>query len=535
VLVIATCLSAVAAEAGVRLAWDANTESNLAGYRVSYGTTSRQYTTTIDVGNVTEFEFFEPNPSVRYFISVRAYNSAGVLGPYSNEVATTPVPQALRVTSISSSHTSPQVTGTTIAFSAIATGGTPPAQFKWWIVNGATAQVGKAWSTDTSFTWTPSTAGSYIIRVWARNSGSTADAPASSEAVMEMPTVINSPSNAAPTVNAGPDRTITLPSTASLQGSASDDGRPSPPAAMTLSWARVSGPGTVTFSAPTAAVTTASFSAAGTYVLRLTASDSVLSASDTVTVTVNAATTNAAPTVNAGPDRTITLPSTASLQGSASDDGRPSPPAAMTLSWARVSGPGTVTFSAPTAAVTTASFSAAGTYVLRLTASDSALSANDTVTVTVNPPAGGGGSGGLTGRYYNNPQGGVYNSTLVLTRIDSTVNFNWGYGSPASGVQVDNFNVEWTGQVLAPVSGAYRFTTTSDDGIQVWVNGALVINNWTNHAPTTDSSNTINLTAGVKYNIRVLYYENGSWSTMQLQWTPPGQALAIIPTANLFP
>jgi hypothetical protein len=39
----------------------------------------------------------------------------------------------------------------------------------------------------------------------------------------------------------------------------------------------------------------------------------------------------------------------------------------------------------------------------------------------------------------------------------------------------------------------------------------------------------------VKYNIRVLYYENGSWSTMQLQWTPPGQALAIIPTANLFP
>jgi hypothetical protein len=438
VLVIATCLSAAAAEAGVRLAWDANTESNLAGYRVSYGTTSRQYTTTIDVGNVTEFEFFEPNPSVRYFISVRAYNSAGVLGPYSNEVATTPVPQALRVTSISSSHTSPQVTGTTIAFSAIATGGTPPAQFKWWIVNGATAQVGKAWSTDTSFTWTPSTAGSYIIRVWARNSGSTADAPASSEAVMEMPTVINSPSNAAPTVNAGPDRTITLPSTASLQGSASDDGRPSPPAAMTLSWARVSGPGTVTFSAPTAAVTTASFSAAGTY-------------------------------------------------------------------------------------------------VLRLTASDSALSANDTVTVTVNPPAGGGGSGGLTGRYYNNPQGGVYNSTLVLTRIDSTVNFNWGYGSPASGVQVDNFNVEWTGQVLAPVSGAYRFTTTSDDGIQVWVNGALVINNWTNHAPTTDSSNTINLTAGVKYNIRVLYYENGSWSTMQLQWTPPGQALAIIPTANLFP
>ena len=139
------------------------------------------------------------------------------------------------------------------------------------------------------------------------------------------------------------------------------------------------------FSAPAAAVTNASFSAAGTYVLRLTASDSVLSASDTVTVTVNAAATNAAPTVSAGPDRTITLPSAALLQGSASDDGKPSPPGTLTLRWTRVSGPGTVTFSAPAAEVTNASFSAAGTYVLRLTASDSVLSASDRVTVIVNP------------------------------------------------------------------------------------------------------------------------------------------------------
>ena len=153
---------------------------------------------------------------------------------------------------------------------------------------------------------------------------------------------------------------------------------------MTLGWTRVSGPGTVIFSAPAAAVTNASFSAAGTYVLRLTASDSVLSASDTVTVTVNAATTNAAPTVSAGPDRIITLPSIAFLQGSASDDGKPSPPGTMILSWTRFSGPGTVIFSAPAAAVTNASFSAAGTYVLRLTASDSVLSASDTVTVIVN-------------------------------------------------------------------------------------------------------------------------------------------------------
>jgi PA14 domain/K319L-like, PKD domain len=533
-LVIATCVSAASAEASVRLAWEANTEPDIAGYRLSYGTTSGQYATTIDVGNVTTFDFFEPNTSVKYFLAVRAYNAAGLSGPYSNEISTTPVPQPLRVTSIWSSHTSPQVTGTSITFTAITTGGTAPLQFKWWIVNGATTQVAQNWSTNASFVWAPSTAGSYAVRAWARNAGNTADAPASSEAVMEMPIVINAPANAAPTVNAGPDRTITLPSSASLQGSASDDGKPSPPAAMTFSWTRVSGPGTVTFSAPTATVTNATFSAAGTYVLQLSASDSALSTSDTVAVTVNAAATNAAPTVNAGNDLTVMLPSTASLQGSASDDGRPSPPAAITLSWTRVSGPGTVTFSAPVAAVTNATFSAAGTYVLQLSASDSALSTTDTVTVTVNPAAGGGG-GGLIGRYYNNPAAGVYDSTLALTRTDSTVNFNWGTGSPGPGVQAENFNIEWTGTVLAPVSGQYRFSTTSDDGIRVWVNGRLMINNWTDHAPTTNTSRTINLTAGVRYSIRVQYYERGGGATIVLRWTPPGQASSVIPAANLVP
>ena len=199
-----------------------------------------------------------------------------------------------------------------------------------------------------------SVVGTYVLRLTASDSVLSA-----SDTVTV--TVNAAATNAAPTVSAGPDRTITLPSIASLQGSASDDGRPSPPGALTLGWTRVSGPGTVIFSAPAAAVTTASFSVVGTYVLRLTASDSVLSASDTVTVIVNAAATNAAPTVSAGPDRTITLPSIASLQGSASDDGRPSPPGALTLRWARVIGPGTVVFSAPAAAVTSASFSAAGT------------------------------------------------------------------------------------------------------------------------------------------------------------------------------
>ncbi len=109
------------------------------------------------------------------------------------------------------------------------------------------------------------------------------------------------PTNQAPTVNAGNDQTITLPSTASLTGTATDDGLPSPPATLTTTWSTVSGPGTVTFSAPSALATTATFSVAGPYVLRLTASDGTLTTTDDVSITVNPV-GNHAPTVNAGND-----------------------------------------------------------------------------------------------------------------------------------------------------------------------------------------------------------------------------------------
>ena len=96
--------------------------------------------------------------------------------------------------------------------------------------------------------------------------------------------------NQPPTVNAGPDQTITLPSGATLNGTASDDGFPS--GTITTRWSKVSGPGTVAFGNASAKRTTATFSASGTYVLRLTASDSVLTATDDVSIVVNSATTS---------------------------------------------------------------------------------------------------------------------------------------------------------------------------------------------------------------------------------------------------
>lgn len=97
--------------------------------------------------------------------------------------------------------------------------------------------------------------------------------------------------------------------------------------------------------------------------------------------------TNQAPNVNAGLDQSITLPNSTALDGTVTDDSLPNPPGAVMTTWSQVQVPpvpGTVTFGNPNAAVTTASFSAAGTYVLRLTADDGALTASDDVTITVN-------------------------------------------------------------------------------------------------------------------------------------------------------
>jgi hypothetical protein len=190
--------------------------------------------------------------------------------------------------------------------------------------------------------------------------------------------------NQAPVVDAGPDQTITLPSSANLNGTVTDDGLPNPPGTVTTTWSELSGPGAVTFGSASAVDTSASFSASGTYVLRLTADDSGLQSSDDLTVTVNPASQNQPPTVNAGQDQTVILPNPATLSGTASDDGLPNPPGTLTTTWSQFSGPGTVTFGNASSLSTTASFSASGTYVLRLTADDSALQSSDDLTVTVN-------------------------------------------------------------------------------------------------------------------------------------------------------
>jgi hypothetical protein len=193
------------------------------------------------------------------------------------------------------------------------------------------------------------------------------------------------PQNGAPVVDAGPDQTIPIPG-ATLNGSASDDGLPNPPGALIYTWSAVTGPGTVSFADASATDTTASFSQSGVYTLRLMADDGAASSSDDVVVTVNQPPVVTLGSTNAGPALAIALSDPGSLNGSATDDGFPNPPGALTYNWTAVNGPGAVTFADATAASTTATFSSAGSYNLRLTASDSAISGSADLPVLVGGP-----------------------------------------------------------------------------------------------------------------------------------------------------
>src|SRR5438067_12236350 len=120
---------------------------------------------------------------------------------------------------------------------------------------------------------------------------------------------------------------------------------------------------------------------------------------------------------------------------------------------------------------------------------------------------------GLAGVYYNNT--GMSGSP-VAARVDPAVNFTWA-GAPASGVAADNFSVRWSGQLLPRYSGAYSFITTSDDGIRLFINGQKVIDNWTKHAATTNIG-AATLSAGVKVDIRVEFFDASGGATAQLSW-----------------
>jgi beta-glucosidase len=129
------------------------------------------------------------------------------------------------------------------------------------------------------------------------------------------------------------------------------------------------------------------------------------------------------------------------------------------------------------------------------------------------------GKKGLLGEYFTNED--LYGEPAVR-RIDSTVNFNWGARGPAAGIGADSFSVRWTGSLHATESGTFELSVSTDDGVRLYINNQLLIDNWNDHGEEARSVNYA-METGKSYDIKMEYYQNQGGAVARLGLIKPSE------------
>lgn len=138
---------------------------------------------------------------------------------------------------------------------------------------------------------------------------------------------------------------------------------------------------------------------------------------------------------------------------------------------------------------------------------------------------------GLKAEYHD---GRGFNAPVRLSRIDAPLDFALGNTPYAPGHPSDLYSVRWTGELVPFTTGVHVLSTISDDGIRLWLDDELLIDNWTLHGATEDSV-TVSLEAGRAYPLRIEYFEHTGSAVARLLWTPPGGVKAVVPPRALRP
>ncbi len=145
-------------------------------------------------------------------------------------------------------------------------------------------------------------------------------------------------------------------------------------------------------------------------------------------------------------------------------------------------------------------------------------------------PDGGVPPAGLRGEYY----AGTDLTGLKLVRTDAMIDFDWSQNGPDPAVGQTSFSVRWTGQLTVPATDKYTFYTTSDDGVRLWIDDQLLVDDWTNHGPTEDSG-AVSLSAGQRHAVRLEYFQGGSGAVIKWEWSSATEMRAVVPASALTP
>ncbi len=143
-----------------------------------------------------------------------------------------------------------------------------------------------------------------------------------------------------------------------------------------------------------------------------------------------------------------------------------------------------------------------------------------TIQSSVLKPPGGVLGDGLQGEYFNNKD---LTGSPALTRIDTVVDFGWWDSSPAPEINADNFSVMWTGTLIPEETGQYTLGTETDDGVRLYLDGELLIDDWNDH-PLKINMATTSLIASQEYDIQLEYYDATSYAIARLCWVEPSNS-----------
>jgi hypothetical protein len=166
---------------------------------------------------------------------------------------------------------------------------------------------------------------------------------------------------------------------------------------------------------------------------------------------------------------------------------------------------------------------------------------NSNASVLIYPTATPSGTG-LTGFYYTNSSSTYASNAnfnaanFKFSRTDGPIDFAWGNTTNDPIGSGQYYTIRWLGQVQPQYSELYYFDVYCDEGVMLWVNDQLIINNWATHS-LGDLVGTIPLQGGVRYDIRLEYFNAnaGANAATHLYWYSPSQPKQIIPSNRLYP
>lgn len=146
-----------------------------------------------------------------------------------------------------------------------------------------------------------------------------------------------------------------------------------------------------------------------------------------------------------------------------------------------------------------------------------------TVLIAATSPRPTAADGGWQAEYYTNPDLAGFPAT---TWTDAYIGFEWGNGPPRPGLYIDDFSIRWTKSEYVGYTTAFRFCAMADDGVRIYFDGAIVLDEWHGNNGIAFCGNPVRATRGT-HRLTVEYYEDGGkaliyvwWDEVELPTTP---------------